>query len=68
MADPSDPLYVRALAEVLAHVREKDDALVRLHIRTTNALYRSVDPKRTFQVISLAPIVFSDVLRVELIE
>jgi hypothetical protein len=43
MADASDRLYVRALADVLAHVREKDDTLVRLHIRTTNALYRSLD-------------------------
>ncbi len=68
MADSTDPLYVRALTDVLGHVREKDDALVRLHIRTENALYRSVDPKRTFQVISLDPLNFGDVLRVELID
>ena len=67
MADAGDALYVRALAEVLAHVREKDEKLVRLHIRTGNALYRSVDPKRTFQVISLDPIVFSEVVQVEFI-
>lgn len=67
MADATDPLYPRALVDVLAHVREKDEKLVRLRIRTANVLYRSTDPKRTFQVISLDPIPFRDVTAVELI-
>ncbi|HKY77866.1 MAG TPA: hypothetical protein VJS45_17160 [Acidimicrobiia bacterium] len=68
MADASDPLYGRALADVLAHVREKDDALVRLSLQTENVLFRSVDLKRTFQIISLDPIAFGDIAQVELID
>jgi hypothetical protein len=60
-------LYLLALTEVLAHVREKDEKLVRLRIRTANTLYRSTDPKRTFQVISLDPIPFREVAEVEVI-
>ena len=67
MADPNDPLYIRSLTEVLAHVREKDQKLVRLRIRTANALHRSTDPKRTFQVISLDPIPLGEVAGVEVI-
>lgn len=67
MADATDALYGPALVDVLGHVREKDEKLVRLHIRTENPLYRSVDPKRTFQIVSLDPIAFSDVTDVEVV-
>jgi hypothetical protein len=67
MADATDPLYLLALTEVLAHVREKDEKLVRLRIRTANTLDRSTDPKRTFQVISLDPIPLREGAEVEVI-
>jgi hypothetical protein len=67
MADANDPLYLPSLTEVLAHVREKDEKLVRLRIRTANALFRSTDPKRTFQVICLDPIPLREVAKVEVI-
>lgn len=67
MADVSDQLYLPAMAEVLGHVGEKAEALVRLHIATRNVLYRSIDPRRTFQVISLDPIPFDEIVEVELI-
>jgi hypothetical protein len=67
MADAEDALYLPSLVDVLAHVREKDEKLVRLHIRTGNTLYRSIDPKRTFQIITLDPVPFTDVTDVEVL-
>lgn len=65
MAYPDDPLYEKTQKNVLAHVKEKHKSLVRLHIKTKNNLYKSVDPERTFQVISLDPIPTSDIVRIE---
>lgn len=67
MADTTDPLYPASLADVLAHVHEKGETLVRLHVQTKNSLYRSVDPARTFQVISLDPIPLTEVAEIEVI-
>jgi hypothetical protein len=65
MADATDALYRPALADVLRHVGAKAETLVRLHIRSANVLYRSIDTNRTFQVISLDPIPFREVVEVE---
>ena len=65
MADPTDPRYEQTLPDVLEHVRSKDEALVRLHIKTHNQLWKSNDPKRTFQVMSLEPITAEDIIEVE---
>jgi hypothetical protein len=67
MADVTDQLYLPAMADVLGHVGEKAETLIRLHISTANVLHRSIDPKRTFQVISLDPIPFQEIVEVELI-
>ena len=68
MADPDDPLYPSSLPHVLAHVKKKEEELVRLHIQTSNQLYRSIDPERTFQVASLDPIPIDQVIDVEPID
>lgn len=65
LADPDDPLYADSLRHVLAHVKEKHEELLRLHIRTKNKLYKSVDPERTFQVMSLEPIDTREIVAVE---
>lgn len=65
MADPDDALYQDSLPNVLAHARKKGDHLYRLTIKTNNQLYRSLDPERTFQVMSLDPIKYEDILDVE---
>ena len=65
LSEPDDPLYAESLKHVLAHVKEKQEALVRLHIKTGNGLYKSTDPARTFQVISLDPISSDDILELE---
>jgi uncharacterized protein len=65
MADPTDPRYEQTLPNVVKHVRNKREALVRLHIRTANELWKSTDPERTFQVMSLDPISIGDVVEVE---
>lgn len=68
LSDPDDPLYPASLEHVLAHVKEKHEALIQLHIKTKNHLYRSIDPARTFQVISLDPIDIDDIVKVESLE
>ncbi len=65
MADPDDPIYHDSLPNVLAHAKKKGDQLVRLHINTKNRLYRSIDPERTFQVMSLDPISVDDITDIE---
>ncbi|KKU48685.1 hypothetical protein A3H10_00950 [Candidatus Uhrbacteria bacterium RIFCSPLOWO2_12_FULL_46_10] len=65
LADPDDPLYAESLKYVLAHVKEKHKGLLRLHIKTKNDLYKSKDPARTFQVMSLSPIYFEDIIEIE---
>lgn len=65
LADPSDPLYEKTLPDVLQHVKDKHEEVVRLHIKTNNDLFKSVDPRRTFQVISLGKISFDDIIEVE---
>ncbi len=65
MADPKDPLYKQTLNDVKDHVKSKHNDLIRLHIRTNNQLYKSLDPKRTFQVASLEPIKISDIVYIE---
>ncbi len=67
MAYPKDPLYIETQKNVLAHVKEKGEELIRLHIKTNNNLYKSTDPERTFQVISLDPIPARDIIRYELV-
>jgi hypothetical protein len=65
LADPDDPLYAESLKHVLAHVKEKHKELLRLHIKTKNELYKSTDPARTFQVMSLDPIYLDDIVEME---
>ncbi len=65
LADSDDPLYSDSLKHVLAHVKEKHEKLLRLHVRTKNELFKSSDPKRTFQVMSLEPIRIEDIIKVE---
>ncbi len=65
MADSEDPMYQESLPNVLAHARKKGNHLFRLHIKTKNKLYRSTDPERTFQIISLEPIKLADISKVE---
>ncbi len=65
LADPTDPLYHETLKNVLAHVKEKHEHLLRLHIKTDNKLYKSIDPERTFQVVSLKPILFEQIVKIE---
>lgn len=62
---PNDPVFKTAHHDVQAHVAEKGEEVVRLHIKTKNQLYRSTDPKRTFQVISLDQISPDDITMVE---
>lgn len=50
---PNDPLFKKTQKDVTEHVRSKGQNLVKLHVKTKNQLFRSTDPKRTFQVISL---------------
>jgi hypothetical protein len=68
MGYPSDPGYERNLRDVLAHVREKGLGLTRLHIKTRNTLYKSTDPARTFQVMTLDPISPTEIVEVEPLE
>ncbi len=65
LSDPDDPLYAESLKHVLAHVKEKQEDLIRLHIKTKNDLYKSTDPARTFQVISLDRISSEEILELE---
>ena len=65
LSNPDDPLYAGSLKHVLAHVKEKHKKLLRLHIKTKNELYKSNDPKRTFQVISLDPISIQEIIKIE---
>jgi hypothetical protein len=65
MADPTDPRYQDTLLDVLEHVRTKDEQPVRLHIQTRNELWKSTDPKRTFQVMSLDSIDSREIVHVE---
>jgi len=67
LSDTLDPLYPSRIPRVLAHVRKKGGPLVRLLIRTEHTLFKSLDPERTAQVISLQPIPLSAVVRVEAI-
>ena len=68
LANPSDPIYARSLPHVLAHAQKKGDRLVRLYIETENSLYRSTDPERTFQVMSLDPISTADIVKIEYLD
>ena len=65
LAEPNDPLYAESLKHVLAHVKEKHEELLRLHIKTNNNLYKSTDPARTFQVASLTPISLEEIVEIE---
>ncbi len=53
MAEPNDPLYDKSEQAVLGHVRKKGENPVLLQIKTNNKLYKSIEPGRTFQVISV---------------
>lgn len=65
MSDPDDPIYFEQIHGVLNHVRTKHDKCFRLHIKTDNHLYKSIESERTFQVISLEPISASQIVKVE---
>lgn len=65
MADSEDPIYEQSLPNVLAHARKKGDHLIRLHVKTKNKLYRSTDPERTFQIMSLEPLELNDIVEIE---
>ncbi|HEX7259823.1 MAG TPA: hypothetical protein VF272_02725 [Candidatus Saccharimonadia bacterium] len=62
MGEPGDPLFAKSEQAVIKHVADKGDNPVLLKIRTKNKLYKSVEPKRTFQVISLDPIAPEEVV------
>jgi hypothetical protein len=65
MSYPRDPLYKINFEHIRAHVKVKGETLVRLHIRTRNDLFRSTDPQRTNQVLTLDPILPKDIVKVE---
>ncbi len=65
MADPTDSLYEKTLADVLAHVKAKHEKVVRLHLELDQPLFRSTDLPRTFQVASLTPISAEHIVKVE---
>ena len=65
MADPDDPKYEASLKNVFAHVKKKHKKITRLHIKPLGRLYKSIDPSRTFQVISLRPIPVENILEIE---
>ncbi len=65
LACPTDPLYEETLPHVLAHVKKKHKHVLRLHIKTGNTLYKSLDPERTFQALSLDPIPVSEIIKTE---
>jgi len=67
MAEPIDPLYSRSEQAVLEHVRKRGGSPVLLHIKTNNELYKSVEAKRTFQVISLDPIRPEEIVHYEML-
>ncbi|MDP2676097.1 MAG: hypothetical protein Q8O83_00195 [bacterium] len=67
LSDPDDSLYADSLKHVLAHVKEKHEELLRLHIKTNNELYKSNDPKRTFQIISLDRINIKEIIKIEIL-
>lgn len=56
MGEPTDPMYSRSEQAVIEHVKKKGERPILLHIKTRNRLYKSVEPRRTFQVISVDPI------------
>ena len=53
LADPTEPAYIDAQRHVVAHVRAKGGEPVLLKIHVPSQLYKSSDPSRSFQVISL---------------
>lgn len=65
MALPDDSLFKETQKYVAKHVAEKGKDLVRLHIKTQNGLFRSTDPRRTFQVISLEQIAPAEIIKIE---
>ena len=66
LSDTQDPLYAARIPRVQAHVRKKGGDLVRLFLAPREReLFKSTDPERTSQVISLDPILVSEVIRVE---
>ena len=65
---PLDPLHESQMRDIHAHVASKGAEFILLHIRTNNQLFRSIDPERTNQVISLDPIAPSDIVRIEYLD
>lgn len=63
MGEPKDPLYIKSEQAVLDHVRKKGEQPMLLHIKTNNKLYKSIEPKRTFQVISVDPIAPTEIIQ-----
>ena len=65
LSDPKDKIYKDSLKNVIAHISKKGKKLVRLHIVTSNRLFRCLDPERTFQVVSLESISVDDIKKIE---
>lgn len=65
LANPDDLQYIESFPKVLAHVKKKHPHTLRLHIKTKNKLWRSLDPERLFQIMSLDPIDVSEIVKVE---
>ena len=65
MAYSVDPLYEPVHRFSVEACKRAGEPVARLHIRTKNALYRSLFPNRTYQIISLDPIKPSDIVHIE---
>ncbi|MGD0510915.1 MAG: hypothetical protein ABSA33_03680, partial [Candidatus Micrarchaeaceae archaeon] len=65
MGYPRSSEYKPALKNVLAHAKKKSEDVVRLHIRTKQQLYRSSNPSRTFQVMSLDYVPARCIIKIE---
>jgi hypothetical protein len=64
LSDPNDPRFGELYEEIVMHVREKHKHMVRLHIQTTNPLWRTGE-NGMFQIVSLAPIPVNDIQKIE---
>lgn len=60
-----DPLYEPVYAFAIEGFKRQGHKVVRLHISTTNSLYRSLLPNRTYEIMSLDVINPTDIASVE---
>lgn len=65
MAYSKDPLYEPVYRFAAEGFMRQGQPIVRLHITTGNNLYRSLLPNRTYEVMSLDPIIPSDIVNIQ---